>query len=171
MAVQLRVGGKYRNRLGDVEEIVGVNPRSSSCYCFLSKSGKAFAKDGDWCLIGCPDDCDLIEEVTEEEVPANQMQVLVAGEWEDVVQWGMKRVADGLQGMYFFKYGAVDHGWFSADYMREKPVKKKHRVIRYVNLYADGQVGNLYDTKAECERLSSSDPCEMREVVFEWESE
>lgn len=172
MAVQLRVGGMYRNGKGKTVGPLGRFSLDDDEFCFVDEQNRTYKMDGKWSMDDTAHPLDLIEEIVDEEVPAKQMQVLVAGEWEDVVQWGLMRVVDGMQGMYFFKYGALDHGWFSADYMREKPVKKKHRVVRYVSLYADGQVGNdLYDNKAECEQLSITAPCELREVVFEWESE
>lgn len=124
-------------------QIVGPLSRTADDeFSFVDKNGRTYTINGKWSMGDAVHLWDLIEEVSEE-VPAKQMQVLLDGVWYDV----------------------------GPESLREKPAKKKHRVVQYVNLYADGQVGNLYDSKAECERLSGGDPCEMREVVFEWESE
>lgn len=83
MTLKLEIGKKYRNRKGEVVEIVNYQPHP--CYPFIGSSGKAYMENGRWSNMNM-DQQDLIEEVIEEPVKKPLKWAKEAHAWIDGIE-------------------------------------------------------------------------------------
>ena len=86
MTLQLRVGGTYRARNGDVVKVLGSGGMSE--YPYRGDDGQEYAVSGAWSLDGTRTEWDLIEEITPPS-PASELDEAIAKferVWSDAKQ-------------------------------------------------------------------------------------